>query len=109
MKALNTEILQEAILRIVNKVQPEKIYLYGSHAYGIPHDSSDIDLLVIVKDSSVSIRKQAVTMYSALRGLLLPVEIKVDTRDEFERRSHWISSIERVVAEKGRILYESTI
>jgi predicted nucleotidyltransferase len=109
MKTLETELLGEAIDRIVNRVQPERIYLYGSHAYGQPHDDSDIDLLVITRDTSSPARQQVVAMYSALRGLLLPIEIKVDTRDEFERRSHWISSLERVVAEKGRIVYESAI
>lgn len=40
-------------------------------------------------------------------GLRVPVEVKVVTEAEFERRSHWISSIERIVEEKGKLLYES--
>jgi hypothetical protein len=43
--------------------------------------------------------------YRALRGLFLPTEIKVVTREEFERRAQWLSSIEHVVQEKGRVLY----
>jgi hypothetical protein len=42
-----------------------------------------------------------------VRGLFLPAEIKVVTRPEFERRSQWLSSIERVTKEKGKILYEA--
>lgn len=109
MKVLDNDLLQEAISRIVVKVHPEKIYLYGSHVYGAPHESSDIDLLVIVKSAQIPGRKVAVAMYSALRGMSLPVEIKVDTSEEFQRRSHWVSSVERVVAEKGQVLYESAV
>ena len=32
-------------------------------------------------------------------------EIKVDTKEEFERRSQWLSSVEHFAAEKGRLLY----
>ncbi len=32
---------------IVEKFQPEKVILFGSHAYGHPTEHSDIDLLVV--------------------------------------------------------------
>ena len=34
--------------RIAEKFQPEKIILFGSYAYGTPHNESDVDLLVIM-------------------------------------------------------------
>src|SRR3954470_19232548 len=34
--------------RIAEKFQPEKIILFGSYAYGTPHEESDVDLLVIM-------------------------------------------------------------
>jgi hypothetical protein len=43
------------------------------------------------------VARRAVEAYRALRGLFLPAEIKVVTQAEFERRSQWLSSIERVV------------
>lgn len=107
MKDIAPQLLSEIVQRIVKIVHPQKIFLYGSHAYGQPHDDSDIDLLVVVESSTIPSRKRAAIIYSALRGLFLPVEAKVDTIEEFEHRSHWLSSIERVVAEKGRVLYES--
>ena len=53
-------------------------------------------------------RERAVAAYRTLRGLYLPVEIKVVTRAEFERRARWLSSIERIVREKGEVLYAQT-
>src|SRR5213595_506740 len=34
--------------RIAERFQPEKIILFGSYAYGTPHNESDVDLLVIM-------------------------------------------------------------
>jgi uncharacterized protein len=96
------------VWRIVSALQPEVIYLYGSHAYGEPHRDSDVDLLIVVSESALPPHKRAVAAYRALRGLRLPAEVKVATRAEFERRAGWTSSIERAVLDKGRVLYEST-
>ncbi len=106
MKVLNESLLTEVLNRIVGKVHPEKIYLFGSHTYGIPHENSDVDLLVIVSDTSIPSHKHEIQIYRVLRGLFLPIEIRVDTRTEFERRSKWLNSIERIANEKGKILYE---
>ena len=106
---MDQKLLDEIVRRLVNALQPEAIYLYGSHAYGHPHEDSDVDLFVVIHDSSLPSHKRATAAYSALRGLCLPIEIKVVTRAEFERRAHWLSSLERVVREKGKILYASAI
>lgn len=109
MKVIDQNILDEIVLRLVTALQPEEIYLYGSHAYGHPREDSDVDLLVIVRDSSLASHARAIEAYRALRGLKLPVEVKVVTRAEYERRAGWLSSIERVVREKGKVLYESRV
>ena len=33
---------------VVQRFQPDKIILFGSHAYGIPHADSDVDILVVM-------------------------------------------------------------
>src|ERR1700691_5868160 len=35
--------------RIAERFHPDKIILFGSYAYGKPHDESDVDLLVIMR------------------------------------------------------------
>lgn len=107
MKVIDQKLLDETVRRIVAVLQPEAIYLYGSHAYGQPHGDSDVDLLVVVNESTLSPHKRAVVAYRVLQGLLLPAEIKVATRAEFERRAQWQSSIERVARDRGKVLYES--
>jgi predicted nucleotidyltransferase len=36
---------------IAHAFRPEKIILFGSHAYGRPHRDSDVDVLVILPDA----------------------------------------------------------
>ncbi len=107
METIDQELLDETVQRLVTALDPLAIYLYGSHAYGQPHRHSDVDLFIVIQDSSLSAHRRAVVAYRALRGLFVPVEIKVVTRAEFEQRLEWQSSIERVVQEKGRVLYEA--
>ena len=48
MKELSQGILREITRRLVAEFQPEQVILFGSHAWGTPHQDSDVDLLVIV-------------------------------------------------------------
>ena len=44
-------VTQEQIQNLVNEIaenyQPEKIYLFGSYANGVPNEDSDIDLFIV--------------------------------------------------------------
>ena len=51
-------VLQEMTRRLVAEFQPTQIFLFGSHAWGEPHEDSDVDLLVIVKGSEKSPRER---------------------------------------------------
>ena len=108
MKILHATLLEEIVRCIVAALQPETIYLYGSHAYGQPHEDSDVDLLVVLREATRSEHEGAIEAYRALRGLCVPAEVQVVTQSEFERRTQWLSSVERVAKEKGRILYASS-
>src|SRR5262245_17857384 len=39
--------------QIADRFQPQKIILFGSYAYGTPHNESDVDLLVVMPASDV--------------------------------------------------------
>jgi predicted nucleotidyltransferase len=43
-----SEKVQEICTRIATHFHPEKIIVFGSHAYGKPGPFSDLDLLVIM-------------------------------------------------------------
>jgi len=107
LKNLNADLLNEIVQSLVNALHSERIYLFGSHAYGQPNDDSDVDLLIVISDSDVLSRDKIVEGYRALREFHIPKDIIVVNQSQFDKRSRWLSSIERVVTDKGRLLYDS--
>jgi uncharacterized protein len=106
MKTIDPVQLQEAVGRIVRALDPAKVFLYGSHAYGDPSEDSDIDLLVVLPDSMEPLHSKAVEAYRSIRGLRLPLEIKVVYESDFIDRSQWTSSIERIAREEGEMIFD---
>jgi len=47
MSTLPAEALDQMVCIIVQKVDPETVILFGSHAQGVARTDSDIDLMVI--------------------------------------------------------------
>ena len=43
---ITEEQIQAVVRRIVEGYAPDKIILFGSYAYGVPHEHSDLDLLI---------------------------------------------------------------
>lgn len=93
IKELPKELLEEIVRRLVNSLQPEKIILFGSHAYGEPIEASDIDLLVIVADSDEPRYRRASKAYNSLRGLTAPTEVLVLTHAEMAKTATVTTSL----------------
>lgn len=105
MKEIQNAQLDAVTQRLVNEFQPERIILFGSHAWGTPNEDSDLDLLVIVSQSSEKPTRRAARAYRCLRGLTVPAEILVKTRAEVERYRTVRASLESEILERGRVLY----
>jgi predicted nucleotidyltransferase len=105
MQAVGSEQLALVVERLAAAIRPERIYLFGSQAYGSPGARSDIDVLVVVPDGSGDAHSVYAAAEKSLRGLCLPVELVICTRSQFERQKDWVSSVAHVAARKGRLLY----
>ncbi len=92
------------VKRIVENYQPEKIILFGSYAYGVPTEDSDLDLLII-KDSSLPRYKRGVEVRKHLRGLKVAIDLLVYTRQEIEKWKEVKTAFITSVMEKGKVLY----
>ncbi len=101
-----TGMLQEVVSRLVNGLQPEQIYLFGSYARGtqIP-GQSDIDLLVILPDSNLPRHQREARSYDTLWGLVLPVDLVVLTREEFNRTRRVKTSLAFTAQTQGVLIY----
>ncbi len=105
MKTLDEKLLQTVTQRLVAEFQPEQIWLYGSHAWGQPHEDSDVDLLVVVPQSDESPIRRSQRAHRCLRGLRLPKDVLVETRQEVDRVRNLNTSLENTILSRGRRLY----
>ena len=105
MQQLTPGLLEQATKRIVDAIHPKTILLFGSHVWGRPTEDSDVDLLIIVEDSDQPAYRRAREVYKSLRGLPLPVEVIVRTRDEVDQAARVATSLERRVLAEGRVLH----
>jgi predicted nucleotidyltransferase len=105
MKTLDENLLETATQRLVAEFQPEQVWLYGSHAWGKPHDDSDVDLLVVVPHSDETPIRRSQRAHRCLRGLRMPKDVLVETRQEVDRVKRLKTSLENFILSRGRRLY----
>ncbi|MBI5396408.1 MAG: nucleotidyltransferase domain-containing protein [Verrucomicrobia bacterium] len=105
MKTLDESLLKTATQRLVAEFQPEQIWLFGSHAWGTPSEDSDVDLLVVVPHSDEVPIRRSQRAHRCLRGLRMPKDVLVETRQEVNRVKHLRSSLEHTILSRGRRLY----
>ncbi len=91
--------------RIAEAYQPEKIILFGSHAYGTPTPESDVDLLVVM-DYEEPPLGQSFKMKVEL-GLVTPLDLLVRTPKEVLWRLEDGDIFMLDIFCRGKVMYES--
>ena len=102
MRVTRTEIHAVA-QRIGAEFRPEKVILFGSHAYGTPSEDSDVDLLVIMEHSGSGVA-QAIEIVRRV-GSRIPVDLVVRTPREMRQRLQWNDFFLKEVVKRGEVLY----
>jgi predicted nucleotidyltransferase len=105
MRTVSDQLLQEMTERLVTQLHPEEIILFGSRAWGTPRDDSDVDLLIIVPTGTNALADQELRARRCLRGLGVPKDILVRTRERIERYRDVPASLEAQVLSRGKVLY----
>lgn len=99
---------QHIIHTIASKYHPEKIILFGSYAVGTATDTSDLDLLIVVKDSAQPRHQRAREIRKLLWGMLdIPKDILVYTQDEIDEWQNVAEAFITTVVNTGKVLYEN--
>jgi predicted nucleotidyltransferase len=105
VKTVDQKLLDEVTNRLANELHPEAIWLFGSHAWGTPNEGSDLDLFVVVPESSESPVERMRRAHRCLRGLGLAKDVLVKTRQEFDRSRALPSTLDYLVFHRGRKVY----
>lgn len=92
--------------RIVEKYKPEKIILFGSHAYGKPTKNSDIDLFIIRESE-----KRRIDRFCEVQKIIrdiksIYVQPVVFTKKELYERLKIEDDFIKEILAKGKVLYE---
>jgi len=103
---MTSELMDTIVKRIADNYQPDKIILFGSHAYGNPTPESDIDLF-IVKDEN----KKRIDRFCEVRKMLrdikgISIQPMVFTNRELQARLKLEDDFILEIVNKGKVLYE---
>lgn len=93
------------VRRIVDRFQPERIVLFGSHARGAARPDSDVDLLVVLAANGAK-RRTTVEIYGLLAGIGMSKDIVVVTLEEVEKYRNVVGTVIRPALREGKVLYE---
>ena len=104
---ITPSLLEEVVARIVEAVQPERIYLFGSQAEGTATKDSDVDLCVVA-DMAEPPRERMRRISSLFPLRPFAMDVFVYTPEEFREKVKLINSIGYVAHKYGRLLYERT-
>src|SRR5437763_16494544 len=97
-------VIRRYARHIAEKFHPEKIILFGSRAWGTPHEDSDVDLMVVMParnelDQALKIRLAFDTPF--------PLDLLVRKPSELRWRLEEGESFSTEVVRKGKVLYEA--
>ncbi len=102
-----TGTIDAMVRRIVERFEPEKVILFGSHARGSAGSDSDVDLLVVMPVSG-SKREKQLEVRLALYEFRIPKDVIVTTPEDFAWRQLVPGTIEHPAAREGKVLYART-
>ena len=105
LRAVSLNEIKRLCDQIAREFHPQKIILFGSHAYGKPEWDSDVDLLVIMPFRGRHTR-QSIKIRSRIETPLA-VDLLVRTPEEISKRVEMEDFFIREILERGKVMYEA--
>ncbi|MCX6074397.1 MAG: nucleotidyltransferase domain-containing protein [Campylobacterales bacterium] len=99
-----SEKLKNEIINQLKPLNPEKIIVFGSFAYGSPDAESDLDICVVEKEY-VSKWAEKAKIRELLKEIKLPKDILVPKLDEYNFYKNEYGSVYKDIEDKGIVLW----
>jgi predicted nucleotidyltransferase len=96
--------IRRYVRQVVERFRPQKVILFGSHAYGKPDADSDVDLLVVMPT------KNELTQEDRIRQAVtapFPLDLIVYQPDKLAKWLGWGDPYLREILDKGIVLYDA--
>jgi hypothetical protein len=101
------QALSEIVRRLVDVLDPESIWLFGSRAKGKARPDSDFDLLLVAKSGGGFGSSDYDRVYEPVVGLGVGCDIVPCSCEDFEEASSIKTSLIAQVIAEGRRLYDA--
>jgi uncharacterized protein len=106
--------IKNQIIEALKPLDPEKVILFGSYAYGEPTADSDIDLYIVTKDDFIpksfkekmNIKLKFIDAIDQIRENF-PVDLIIHTKKMYKKFVELNSMFSREILNDGMKLYES--
>ncbi len=104
---IDIEQVKLDIVEALKPLNPEKIILFGSYAYGNPTEDSDLDICVIEKAYDNKWEEQ-IKIRSLLSSIKIAKDIILENSDYYKSHSdeNWINTALYDARHFGALLYE---
>jgi predicted nucleotidyltransferase len=106
---IDIDKLKDEIVQRLKPLNPNKIILFGSYAYGTPNNESDIDLFLLKDDLELdNSREYEIQAHKLLRGLIKRYKIGFDILSAptsyIKQREDYFYKVD--ILQNGKVLYE---
>jgi len=107
----NIQEIKQEIAECLGPLDPEKIILFGSYAYGNPAEESDVDIYVVTRDEfmpknwreKMMVKKAVSSRLMELRKKY-PIDLIVHTKPMHKKFVELQSSFSREIMSKGSVI-----
>ena len=105
MKKISKSKIQEAVKRLADTYQLLTIYLFGSYAWGKPHEDSDLDFLVVLNDDIQLNLALQIKGKQALKNMDVSTDIILNHQFFFTERAEHPSTLQHKIKTEGKLVY----
>jgi len=107
---IDIEKLKPQIIKSLKPLNPDKIILFGSYAYGSPNEESDIDLFILKDIEKDKIRNERIKGQTLLWDLVKKEKIGFDlfldnNKSVEDRILNYKDQFYQEILTKGKVLY----
>lgn len=93
------------VRRIVARIQPQKVILFGSYSKGTATIKSDLDIFII-KETDLPMANRADDLKPMLSHALIPVDVHIYTPEEVEEYGREQFTFINSILKSGKTVFE---
>ena len=108
-QAVNTAKMRQKIQSMADKIaqefKPEKIILFGSWAWGTPHEDSDVDLFIVKESNKKRWEREYDLRMKLIGNKFPPMDLLIYTPEEMEQRIRIEDLFIQDILKNGKLVY----